>query len=475
MSEINEELFSKLYDQWRFIYSGEKGVLQVDTQVGMRQTAEGWEQAQLCNFHCDTHHNGELTGGKYKCPAAAFDPANTGTKLSTLTPADTLVSLISTYVKGVELAHSRFMTDYFDDYCRVAKIPFVAKDRIRLLIAGKGVVRVNLFGGNSEVHREILKIIHELLNLGVKVDWTTVGAKIFLEERFLEQLFFSPPTTICMSLDEADSPEQLRSYFEMSTDELKKAYQQTPVVWGQRRKLIAAIGAARKLRDTRFPTTILFNNVVHQGNIGWINELEEIIHYYIPSAMINFYFAQTAFENKEGIWTREQVIQCEEFVDYMIENTVALSRPWLTTRLHFWLAMKAIFVAYEGQYELIRDALCGHHVWDCFTGPSFAGQIGGTYPDKLVTINAPVVELTGNCFWNADTVNNGSLLATPEEVRGYLLSGRVALAKKAESKKKCGGCTFPRLMDDEIGMVFGLRAAILNVYLALRDKYVFRF
>jgi hypothetical protein len=72
MEISNAEVVAGLYKKYNMIY-GDKGLLQIDTQVAYRKRDGIIEEAHLCNFHCGEE-------GGYGCPARALSPANKGVK-----------------------------------------------------------------------------------------------------------------------------------------------------------------------------------------------------------------------------------------------------------------------------------------------------------------------------------------------------------------------------------------------------------
>jgi hypothetical protein len=375
------------------------------------------------------------------------------------------------FAAGIEVAMRDFLNNgYFDSYCDIAQIPPYARPVIRGLVEQKGKIKVNMFGGNSEVHDEMPEIMRELKDKGYSVDFTTVGAA-FMEEGYIEKIHKADPDFVALSIDDALDYEDLVRMFEMSLPQLKERFSDTPFKNGQARKVPAAIYAAKLSQQEKLKSKLLFNTVVKPQNIRWITGLAKLVETYLPGSLVNFYPAQTAIWNKSGEFSQEEVELFEQLIDWMIEQNLN-GNAVTTKRLHFWLMLKAIYDVWPGEYQRISNALSGWGIWTCYRWPSFCGQLGGSF-ESIDQDNIPLhPPMVGNCFWRENTVNSGKPFETPKEAAFYLLEGRKKIASKVLNK--CPGCTFPRLMDDEICALPSLEPAELRqAYIARRDKLIF--
>ncbi len=463
MQTITAEAVAALYRKYNMIY-GEKGLLQIDTQVALRKVNGIVEEAHLCNFNCDE-------AGGYACPARILSPLNKGVKKSTLPPMSALIPAIDIFATGIDQAAESFLNNgYFNSYCEVAEIPVFARAAIRDLVKAKARIKVNMFGGNSEVHPEMIALIKALKAKGYSVDFTTVGAA-WMDAGYVEQVEDANPDVIALSIDDAADWEDLIRMFEMTLPELHTRFKETDFEDGQARKVPAAIYAAKLSQQKHLSSKLLFNTVVKPQNIRWIRGLVELVDAYLPGSLVNFYATQNSIWNKPGEFSPEEVDLFEELIDWMIEQNVS-GNTTTTTRLHFWLILKSIYDVWRGSYQQISNALAGWGVWTCYRWPSFCGQLGGAFL-PLDQNQLPLhPSMCGNCFWHPATVNSEKPFGTAEEAAYYLLEGRKERASKVLNP--CPGCGFPRLLDDEMCAVPPLDPPELReAYIARRNKLIF--
>lgn len=436
------------------------------------------EEGHLCDHNCTLRSETNPNGGGYACPAAFTLPENRGLDSKSLaslhdvlvgicTTADGLKSLRSGFLKCLE--DSGYPQEIIDGVARTSSLP-----------------EINLFGGNPEMHPHIHEIIAQLIQEGYSVTLTTTGKRFLMNPEFVRRIREYPPTRIALSADDLPlDEEEIRRLSEQSSSELRAEYKRIPPTAGQKQKAVEAISVLNLSRlDSGFPPIIL-NYVLHSKNIEYALEIMKLLGELFPNVQFNPYPAQQAFFWASPVLTRKQLGVLEQTVDVVIERHFtqldSIVEFRVVPKLHYYLLLKAIFLAYPNYLEKASRILSGYGLWRCYKDPILTGrylQIGARGEHPLYStfiIDEKKLSPGGHpgCFWNSETITNAELTVwecTSQEVEGYLTREMQQLAEKAQ--KPCPGCGFPRLLFDEPSVLAGIADnTVLANYLALRQKY----
>lgn len=468
----------------RFVYGG----IQIDIGRVKQTASDGTTRdGQLCDHNCTTHAPTragkgvgslvvlEPTGGNYLCPSSSS--LNRNMDPHGFAPADTIVDWVRGAVHGHGIARVETVDSVFPNYKQLFCISDEAEKTLREgILTPKKTVEVNIFGGNPEMHPEAAEIIQRLRNLNLVVNFTTTGRRLMRDTKFFEAISQHPPNMLAFSIDDLTAEDILHLgniSLEKIGDIWRDIMRKTPN-HGQRLKAIEGVYAARALQEAQVPVTILFNMVIHPGNLQGFRELLAAIAQVFPKALCNPYNVQSSFEMgtpnySEIQYSAEQLADYENLNDWLIEQTVS-GNPNITKRLHFYLFMKAIFMRWKDQPQVLSKWISGHEGWKCYKAPG-AGryvQIGGSplpWGDGK--------EHPGGhrgCFWNDRTVTEPVQMNTDfQDTANYLTGGMTKLGQSATNA--CPGCIMPRLMFDVISTELGMNDQLIPAYLQLRKKY----
>jgi len=402
---------SALFD-YGFIYQV-CGGFQFDLNSVLKKTNQGYIERHHCDHNCTTDCV------NYQCPAA-FSSNRDIDQQTTLSLDEIEKSLQNAY-EGMVLANKQFLKNIFSQYCHDYYIPkHVAKDLIETLSTSK--LELNMFGGNPELHPQFLEIIKIAHRIGWKVTTITTGKKFMYDEQFT------------------------------------KAFE-------------SIYSAKLALSNKKFPK-MLFNIVVHPGNIDVIYEMIKLLSVKFPSVLINPYPAQSSFSFSSLAWKIEHLPKIEKFVDFMIDKQFSRIKNNFpaVARLLYWLALKSIFETKLRDTDKLA-MLSGYDIWKCYKQAGAGRYLQASLADKRSKKPFRVGAHPG-CFWNHETVTDNKHQLwnmTPEEISLYLLDHKTKLPAKSENP--CPGCIMPRLMFDGISIELGLDHRLLPAYLKLRNKY----
>lgn len=436
---------------------------QYDVVASFKPTGEGKvTQASLCGFNCTTKK------GNYNCPAATT--LNPGVSKSTFAPAKFILDKCDVVEQGLDLVRQWFVDSDLDSFCQETEITDpVFKAAIRASFERR-LTEANLFGGDSEQHPQIVEIIRRLKERKMKVNLTATGGRWMNDQRYVDELLADPPQVICLSLDDL-TEDEFTAYASMSAAELKNAFKTADREdwdYGQKKKAIAGLYVARILTDLpgKLPCGLLFNTVLHPGNISRINEITKTAEAAFPGLIVNPYPGQSSFLHEPATVDEDYFRALEHFVDHAIEKTKEGKR--FVKRLHYWLVLKAAFNHYRYQSpEELGAALSGYGVWTCYQEP-----MAGFYvqPSRSEVPVAPLNVHLGKivrredvegvpggylgCYWNPNTVTERSQIKTAQGVADHILHGMTELARK--SHKPCPGSLMPRLMFNFVSTWKGL-------------------
>lgn len=457
-------------------FGGGFAAVQYDLNSTWRRLPSGTEvNAHLCDHNCTIVVRGEPTGGNYICPASLS--LNHGVSRKWLAPAEVILRSIDALERGAETARGAFFAEKFAAYCAHFQIPADVSEAIRRSLDRPGL-EVNLFGGNPEMHPEVDKIIGELRDRGHRVHFTTTGRRLMRDAAFVERLLEVQPHLIALSADDFDSPEQIRRLAGLSVEELKREWKSIRWEHGQRQKAYEAIYVANLSRRVPAFPRILFNMVIHPGNVRSVEAIVDVLSDEYPRVLVNPFPAQSAFLNDGG----EQALGADEayvlrdLIDWMIKMQADVIRDPrsaipVVNRLHYWLMLRSVFDLFGEDGEGAARMIVGDGIWRCYQDPA-AGRylqvgMGAKSQEKQGEDQHPGGYL--GCFWNNETVTFGerqTWTMADSTVDNYLQVGKQALGNA--SARPCPGCAFPRLTYDMLATESGMNAALVPFYLSRR-------
>lgn len=463
------------------------GVIQCDVVVVNRKLPDSGTvyDGAICDHNCD------IEGG-YQCPARFS--ANRGLSLKDITPAEKINQAIDVAAEGLRQFNKTFVTG--GDLIRYASA-FQIPNHIQAGIAYnmlKGPVNINIFGGNPELHPEVLSIAKYNHNQGRKTTLTTTGGALMngspqRREAFI-QAFDDGLIDVLAVSAEFTSPEQILRYADMSTEELKEEWRKTSPLYGQKRKGLEALNALKLHTQGQGKNTLLLNMVVHPGNLGTDGEnIEKIISAISaldPKAIINPYPAQSSFgepfdktsnENRSNIqaFTADDIPGLCNFIgNRLAEQTNTNSHT--TRRPHYWAMLQSV-VDTNYDDETKARMLSGHEIWICYSKDGIPGagqsvQIGASpYPRDPVKMPYAGGKLA--CYWNDRTTTDDRQQVwdmSPAAIANHIANGMSEIANSINNP--CPGCIMPRLVGDEPSLELGLNPLLKVAYLARRKSLV---
>lgn len=427
-------------------------------------------EASFCDHDCTT------AAGNYDCPAALS--RNKGAKAK-FASGEKLLEWILKTREGIIEANQVFVNNGFEQYCRNMLIPPTVAAVLRATLLSK-VIEVNLFGGNPELHPEVLWLIAQLREQGFRVNLTTTGKKIMLDAKFRDGLAQEGPHLIALSADDVD-PENMHQILNLDPAGILAQWKQIPKYHGQAQKFLESLWTLRYAisqyeQGKQFPP-ILFNMVLHKGNIRRAREIMNALQALSPKVMINPYPAQVSFERGIPPFDSDDLEAYGKLIDYLIAEATK-GNPQFTRRLHYWLVQKAILQLHANNPTQAARMVAGHDTWHCARNnidsvvdkPGYV-QIGRN--TELVQIGGTEITEPGGhlgCFWFANDITDFWQIESARQVTNWLLAGR-KLAHETHGED-CGGCVMPRLMFDITETEFKLLQSLVGTYLQIRQEYI---
>lgn len=425
--------------------------VQIDLNVALAKRGDASVIVHICDHNCTEEH------GPYGCPAAFSLKENKGAKKDTLpTKSQVLKSL------GIAVQAMSHLAGKVKERASQMGFPEVILQHFD----GQIRVQVNFFGGNPEMHPQILELIRELMERGIEVNITTTGGAFF-DEKFVQEFLKVPPSTLALSADDLpQDPEELRALAALPLHEIIQKHRKIKPLEGQVRKAYEAIYVAKRASTEEGFPEILFNFVLHEDNIDTAERTMQVLGELFPNCQINAYPSQSAFFGGKKKFNERQIQQFGEIVERMIEHHFlqleGKTSFQIKPRLHYWLLMKAIFHAYPKQWETIANIVSGYNLWKCYQEPIVSNrffQMSGKIGER-VTMSQDTDQIIPNmnpgCFWNSHTVTADEPVwaKNMQYVIDYQEKNMAALA--LEAKFPCDGCGFPRLLFDLLSLVAGI-------------------
>ncbi len=452
------------------------GGIQYDLNSAWRRLPTGAQMnAHLCDHNCTIQVDGVTTGGNYICPASLS--LNHGVSRRTLAPAAVILSSISALESGINQARSTFFDEHFGNYCAQFHLPAPIAAAMQSAL-DQPQIEVNLFGGNPEMHPEILTVIRELRGMGHRVHFTTTGRRFMREPEFVAGLVEHPPTMIALSADDFENAAHIERLAQLNRADLMQEWKKIQWQHGQRQKAYEAMYVAKLAAERGDFPPLLFNMVLHPGNLphawGIISALIERF----PGVLVNPYPAQSAFLHEEPALQAEHMLMLRDVIEDMLAIQIAAiqagKKPTpLVPRLHYWLMLRAAFDLAGDDMHRASRLITGEGIWRCYQS-STAGrylQVGmGTHQQFQPT---PTDHPGGHlgCFWNNETVTKNDQKAwhmQPDAVTTYIQVQKPALGRAAPTP--CPGCAFPRLTYDMLATETGMSAELLPFYFKRRRE-----
>ncbi len=444
--------------RYGMIYSVISG-FQFDLNAAFQKREGGRVQASLCDHNCTKQKGG------YECPAARTK--NRGIQAQSLASADTIVRTVVMGAQGLRLARNAMLSNgTFTEHCRRFEIPNIAGEVLREALQSDKI-EVNLFGGNPELHPKIMEIIKRLKAEGFIVNLTTTGRRLMRDEKFVADFRADPANILALSADDFELDE-LKRLLGLSLDQLKEEWKKVNPLHGQGQKAIEAIYGAKLLRDEQ-PPLVLFNMVLHPGNIGRAGEIIRLLGEAFPNAIVNPYPNQEGFHGGKDFFSTEQLEIFRGLVQSFLKLTVDGAK--FVKRLSYWMLLDAAFKTWgDSNPQKVAESIAGYGIWQCYRGPGSGRYLQGGRSVGPVTFQTEPGNHLG-CFWNSHTVTqNDRQIETPEQVASYLSTGMTALSRATTSP--CPGCAMPRLLFDLMNIQAGMDTELIPAFIRLRREYV---
>lgn len=450
--------------QLGFVYEVCAG-FQFDLNSVNKRDDVGYTEGHFCDHNCTSEY------GNYDCPAAFS--RNRGVVADSMMDLTAIRRALEVAAEGLRLANQRFLEQHFEPYAREFALPEAVAEAVRDALQ-PGQLELNMFGGNPELHPEFVTIIGLAQGLGYRVTTTTTGKRLLHDEAFVQDFLANLPQLLAVSADDFESLDELQRLLDMSPADLRRYWQKANPLYGQRKKAYESIYVAQLLRQQPERCALLFNIVVHPGNLHFVDDLMCILHERFPQAWLNPYPAQASFSLGQIEWEPADVPRLGAFIESMVERQIseaANGRHTLVPRLPYWLALRSACLASHDLDEAARY-LMGYGVWTCYRQPG-----AGRYLQAGSARVARQAAFSGGghpgCFWNNHTITDPTRQLwemTPGEVADHLLQGKTALA--AQANPACPGCIMPRLMFDGISVELGLNPRLVPAYLRLREAHL---
>lgn len=458
--------------------------IQIDLNVVFKKLPDGRiTQSSLCDHNCT-----DKVGG-YNCNAAMSYAKGS---IPEFARAAQIIQWLTIARSGLIQARDRFLAQEFQSYCEDFLIPDNIAAVLREMLS-QDIVEVNLFGGNPEMHKDILWIIQQLKVLGFRINFTTTGRKFLKDDKFVEGFIQNPAHLVAVSADDVKSLEQLEKVLAMDIDGIRAEWEKTERDHGQDQKFYEGIGTALIASQVKGFAPILFNMVLHPDNLSYALTMMQAIQERFPNAIVNPYPAQTSFEGKPSPYRRKDIERFEELVDYLIGENLAGNHHF-TRRVHYYLLQKASLEANRDNFRVMSDGVAGNNLWKCYQRPGsgFYLQIGKAPDNQFFQItrnknnegkapfdveNSTFNAFSGDpgghltCYWENSSVSQFRQVESVQQVRNYVMGGMTRLAAK-ESSKCLTGCSMPRLWFNMVNMELGMNPDLWPTYLKLRQKHL---
>ncbi len=441
------------------------GGVQIDINVATQKIGPNlYRDARSCDHNCTN------LVGEYDCPAAFT--LNKKVDPKTYAPKEKILASLEVAVEGVKRANNKFVgSGLFDKYCRDNYVPQdIAVAYLGVL--SRNITEINFFGGNPEMHPEIPEMVQTTKVEGHKVNLTTTGRKFIRNHEFTSQIINAHPDLIALSYDFSD-PSEITKMGGMDPDRIRAEWRELMRIHpthGQRQKVFESAYVAQIAKEFADFPQVLFNLVIHSGNINQAVEIIISLTEAFPGVLVNPYFEQTAFLGKQSDLSGK-LDKLNSLVGWSIAEQLSDDKITnLVPRLYWWIMIKAAIETHSGNPSKTANAV-GGEIWKCYQEPG-AGRYFQIGTSIIPYTNTQTPGLRPNCFWNNQTIADDRRVneMKPDTIADYILyqSGEIA----HESPLPCQGCAFPRLNFDIISTEIGMNEEIKPEYLELRKQYM---
>lgn len=444
------------------------GIQPDDCVVWRKVEGGGFQNASLCNHDCLVTLYGKPTGGNYACDASFS--SNLGAR-ARFAPREAIVRWTLNVARAHAVARDMFFANHFDRYCEEFQISPSWAEAIRSeLTAGDKMVEVNHFGGSPEMLPDCADIVADCKAANLVVNLTTPGRRFMLDNKFAADIVADSPHMLALSFDDVGRDELVR-LAGMDLDGLKAEWKKVSPHHGQKQKAYEGFYAARLMRERGIPVTILFNMVIHPGNIKHFESLMEVLSECIPGCFANPYPAQ-AFEGKPPCWTLDSLpflrAHIVSFTERMLQKTQGITR-----RLHYYVVLEAVFRKWRRcDPERLIEFMSGQRAWDCTKRPGAYRYVQVGRNREVVNTLFDKLPIPGGhigCFWNPHWALREQVNGNAEQLAEFMLTGVVELGKRLFDVPKTS--IMPRLMFDMVSTELGLPEELVPEYLATRREY----
>ena len=454
------------------VYAG----IQPDDGVVWRPAGDGsYQNFTLCDHTCVTEVKGKPTGGNYICEASYVFSRGSKARFA---PREAIVNWTKRVAEAHEVARDIFIHRHFDDYCWEFEIQPTWADAIQYeLTDPMKKIEVNRFGGSPEMLPECAGIIADCKAAGLVVNLTTPGRRFMTNKKFVADIAANPPQILAMSFDDLN-PDDIARLSKMDLEGIRAEWRKIDPHHGQKQKAFEALYAAKLLREMGIPIKILFNVVIHPGNIGHLDSVMNTLTESVPGSFANPYPAQS-FGGEGPCWTEESLPALRAHILQFIVGTL-VGTPGVTHRLSYYMMLEAAFRKWNNKKDLYRLAcfMSGIDAWDFTLRPGAYRyvQIGKSMevvPGSLDTLPYPGGHIS--CFWNPHLGFPEQIGGNVEELAETITTGMVRrgldLRKKAGLMYVQTSNIMPRLAFDMVSTELGIPRDLVPEYLGVRHEH----
>jgi hypothetical protein len=483
-SFFGPETNTKQAGEWLISQGLTSGAGTVQGDIAVATNIETGKQQGLCEKNCAPYIEDGVEKG-FSCPIKRTD--NPGINTSDLTPSNRIIQGFLVAAAGIESFNKRFVANgSLDRYCREFGIPPDIQKGMAFNLLNTSII-ANIFGGNPEIHPEVIDIAKSLKKAGLRTTLTTTGGILLRKpprgrqqvektEIFLKGIR-NYVDVMAVSFDAA-SAEEVTTLTAKTKEDLQAMWQATPFLNGIRRKAFEAANVGNIMeQDPRNFPQLVFNLVVHPGNLPNIEEIIDAIKINYPHAKINPYPAQSAFSGEPPVFAPDHVPQLTSFITNRLAEQKA-ANPHMVLRPHYYAMLAAVVDTFRETPQTVARMLSGYDVWRCYERPydiNGAGHVVqfGATPHPLPQEQTRNAGGYLDCFWPPDppTRNDEQIWNMgPAEVADYIDGGIHKAGKSV--KNPCEGCLMPRLNGDLFGSELGLNKRLKHAYLKRREQTV---
>jgi hypothetical protein len=446
--------------------------IQPDDCVVWQKVSGGYRNHSLCNHSCVTEVEGEPTGGNYTCDASfVFAKGAKG-----FAPREAIVGWTKAVAEAQYVARDMFFANHFARYCEEFQIPPTWADAIKAELTDPDKkVECNRFGGSPEMLKDCTGIITDSKKLGLIVNLTTPGRRLMTDQQFAKDIAADPPQFLAMSFDDVP-PNEIARLSKMDREQLKAEWKTIPPHHGQRQKAYEGLYAAKLMKEMGVAVKILFNVVIHPGNIGHLNELLATLTESVPGCFANPYPAQS-FGGEFWPWTPESLPALRAHILHFIEGTLN-GTPGVTRRISYYVMLEAAFREWGPHDEKrLCQFMSGIGAWDFTLRPGAYryAQIG----KNVEVINRPFDELPYpgghlSCFWNPGIGLTKQINGSTEELADDMTTGMVRRGQELRRGRLVYVQTsniMPRLALDALSTELGIPTNLVPRYIGTRQEF----